>query len=350
MTLQGYLHRSGYRTAFFGKYLNSWRLADDPPYFDRWAVFPQSTRATYSGGEWNVDGKVKSVAEYSTDFLTSRALDFLREAEGQEDSRPWLMYVSTPAAHPPFRIQPKFRSAEVDRWTPNPAMFEEDLSDKPPHVQTPLTRGCDEGCARRTREKQLRTLLSVDALVKRTSDALAAMGEDNTLAIYVSDNGTLWGEHGLGRKSQPYLSSVHVPLKLRWPDRSAPVVDDRLTATVDIAPTVLAAAELRPRPSVPMDGHDLLSEDWRRSAILLEYWPVGNLPAFASLLSKRFQYTEYYESNNTVGFREYYDLKRDRWQLHNLLADRDPSIGSRRRVSLHSRLQAHRRCSGRSCP
>jgi arylsulfatase A-like enzyme len=49
-TIQSYLSSSGCRTAFFGKYLNAWQLEDNPPHFDEWATFPQSTRETYSGG------------------------------------------------------------------------------------------------------------------------------------------------------------------------------------------------------------------------------------------------------------------------------------------------------------
>src|SRR5918999_4528185 len=61
--VQAYLQGHGYRTAMYGKYLNAFSLASDPPFFDDWAVFPQSTRGTYLGGSWNVNGRRREVSE-----------------------------------------------------------------------------------------------------------------------------------------------------------------------------------------------------------------------------------------------------------------------------------------------
>jgi hypothetical protein len=66
-TRQHYLDRAGYRTGIFGKYLNSW-LRERPPYFDRWAIFGSASQA-YSGGEWNVQGTVRTVSRYATHFI-----------------------------------------------------------------------------------------------------------------------------------------------------------------------------------------------------------------------------------------------------------------------------------------
>ncbi|MBW3562726.1 MAG: sulfatase-like hydrolase/transferase, partial [Actinobacteria bacterium] len=54
---------------------------------------------------------------------------------------------------------------------------------------------------------QLRTLLSVDDLVERIFRTLERQGElDDTIAFFLSDNGYLWGEHGIDKKFVPYTS------------------------------------------------------------------------------------------------------------------------------------------------
>ena len=51
------------------------------------------------------------------------------------------------------------------------------------------------------------------------------------------------------------------------------------------------------------------------------------MPAWASIRTDDYQYTEYYEVDGVdvlVTFREYYDLAKDPYQLDNVLADGDP--------------------------
>jgi arylsulfatase A-like enzyme len=53
-TVQHYLRDAGYRTAIYGKYLNNWDLGRDPPHFDDWAIFANSSDHGYYDGTWNV--------------------------------------------------------------------------------------------------------------------------------------------------------------------------------------------------------------------------------------------------------------------------------------------------------
>jgi len=131
--------------------------------------------------------------------------------------------------------------------------------------------------------------------------------------------------------------------------------DHRLISQVDIAPTVLVAAGVTPDPNYPIDGRSL-SEPSSRARSLTEYWTssddrsVSPTPIWASLRTSQYQYVEYYASDEqTVTFREYYDLANDPWELTNLLHDRDksddPGIGA-----LERDLTADRTCSGTGCP
>ena len=346
-TLQHHLAGAGYRTGFFGKYLNSWSLSDDPPYFDQWAVFPQSTPQIYSGGSWNVDGSVRRIQSYSTRYLERRIESFLGSQEHDQDATPWLMYVSVPAPHLPLVAEPRYADASVPAWKPNPALFD-DISDKPGYVAQRTSKSCDPMCGRRIRRAQYTALRSVDDLMSQVFDELKILGESqDTLTFFTSDNGVHWGEFGLAGKRYPYRASVRVPLLMRWPRRLQPRVDRRLAANLDIGPTVLDAAGVSP---AGMDGRSLL-ERWTRPRLLLEHWGIPKVPQWASLVSKRFQYIEYYRGPRTSKpfAREYYDLRRDKWQLHNLLAE-PSSLGRLKLRTLHRRLKHDRHCSGLSCP
>jgi arylsulfatase A-like enzyme len=354
-TLQRYLQDAGYRTGIFGKLLNGWDISRDPPYFDDWSIISRAVPGGYLNGKWNERGTLKTISEYSTTYLADNAIRFLSDQE-DDDDRPWFLYISTTAPHtPPYHVEPKYENMSVPPTAPNPAMTEEDRSDKPPHVR-------NEPREESRREIQLRLLMSVDDLVERVTGRLETLEEDNTLAVYVSDNGYLWGEHGLDNKSLPYLPSVRVPMMIRWPDRiDEGMIDDRLAANVDIAPTVLDAVGLSPDDSWPHDGRSLL-ESWSRDRILTEYWQPPpedregllskvKIPAWASLTTPRYQYTEYYRRDErTPRFRELYNLEDDPWQLSNLLADKAARPADAFIERLSRRLARDRTCEAEACP
>lgn len=347
-TFQRYLQEAGYKTALFGKFLNSWPLEENPPFWDRWAFFSagQSDGANgYFDLTFNRQGKVQTIEGYVTSYLKRRAVRFIENAE-QEDARPWLLYVAPFAPHAPAIPQDKYVGAPVGPWNGNPAVSEKDRSDKPPFVQRSDNELSD---GRQTRRKQLRTLMSVDDMLSSIAKALREAHErSRTLTLFLSDNGFMWAEHGRKGKSVPYTASVRVPLFVRWPGGGVEAggVDDRLAGTVDIAPTVLHAAGIAPEE--PMDGRPLLDPSWVRDRILIEYWSGGPTPVpwdWASLRTTDAQYVEYYESLGPPAFLEYYDLVEDPWQLVNLLGDgdptNDPSI-----AGLAAQLALDRQCAG----
>ena len=70
-----------------------------------------------------------------------------------------------------------------------------DKSDKPPWVRWRTFALRD---ARDLRAAQLRTLISVDDMVGSIFRHMNLLGESDTIAFFLSDNGYLWGEHGIG--------------------------------------------------------------------------------------------------------------------------------------------------------
>jgi len=340
-TTQKYLGDAGYRTGIFGKYLNGWNLTRDPPHFDDWAIFSNSAPDGYYNGTWNVDGRQQKVSDYSTTYIRERALDFIEDP----DPRPWLLYLHTAAPHPPFTPEPRYQDAPVPPFKPNPAVNETGLADKHPIVRRLQSR---PKAVKRVRRNQLRTLMSVDDLVEEVVGLVDERAEtENTLVFFLSDNGFLWGEHGLTRKMLPYEESVGIPLLMRWPETVAPArVDSRLVATNDVPATILDAAGLESKE--PLDGRSLL-DDWDRERLLLEFWAAHGRPSWAATRTKSDVYIEYFKSDaESLTFREFYDLTNDPYQTRNLADSakgRDLDLEARARI-----LATDRRCRGLTCP
>jgi len=348
--IQRPLRQAGYATAFFGKFVNHWDLNLDPPDLDQWAIFGNSAPNGYWGGGWNVDGQIRRIDKYSTTFLKSRAVRFVEDQEFRDD-RPWFLYIAPAAPHPPFDAERRYIDARIRRWKPTPAVREQDLSDKPFWVQqvgNPPRKGQE------TRAKQLRTLMSVDDLVGSVMDTLQRNDEDrDTLAIFTSDNGYMWSDHGLGSKRWPYEPSVEVPLLVRWPGRVTPGSHQTpLVANIDIAPTLAQAAGVE-LPTA--DGRSLFGSP-ERERLLLEYvrHHVTYPPTWAGTLTKDYQYVEYYDEEGMAPiYREYYDLEDDPWQLLNVLGDLDPTndVSPERAAELSVQLADDRGCAGpQDCP
>jgi arylsulfatase A-like enzyme len=352
-TLQRYLQAAGFQTGIAGKFLNEWDLTIDPPFFDRWAIFRD--HLNYYGVDFNVDGDIRTVKGYSTTFIEQLATEFLADFE-RHDDQPWLLYVTPLASHKPFTAEPQYADAPVPSEPLNPAVLEDDLSDKPPFLQH---RELGPKGSRLKRQQQLRTLMSADDLVGRVMTEVRRLGElGNTLAVFLSDNGFLAGEHGLVDKRLPYTESTQIPLFVRWEGHiDSGTVDVRLAANIDVAPTVLAATGVSSRRRYPVDGRDLLRPEIR-SRLVMEYFfdPVRPVPEWAAARTEEFLYAEYYTKDGTTMFQEYYDLTEDPWQLTNLLGDSEEANDPPR--SLLNRLTrlvaAGSRCRGnegaRACP
>ncbi len=248
----------------------------------------------YYNGRWNVNATIRTISTYGTDFIGRRSNRFLRAAE-VNDRRPWLMYLAPAAPHGPYTAEPEYAKARVPRWDGSPSVFEKNLGDKPPYVSSGYRAGLREG--RRIRRAQFRTLMSVDDMVEKVFESMGERGEfARTLAFYISDNGYLWGEHGLTGKTVPYAESIEVPFFMRAPGAATRRVDSRMAANVDIAPTILDAAGISQDSSQPMEGRSLLDSTWRRERMFTEYQRMDNVnvPTWASIRTPDYQYVEYY--------------------------------------------------------
>lgn len=342
-TIQRHLSEAGYRTGLIGKFINGWPIDEEPPYFDDFSLFGRG----YYNSRWNINGNARKVHRYSTGFVASRAKRFIQKAE-RTDTQPWYLYVAPRAPHERAIPEDRYLGRDVGDLEENPAMFETDCSDKPPWVDCEVNMAYIE----EKRRRMLRTLLSIDDLIESTYKALDARGElDRTLVVFMSDNGYLWGEHGLVGKRPPYIGGIEIPMAMSWPGHIQPgTVDQRLVANIDVAPTIYDAADVV--PDITVDGHSLLDETWQRDRLLLEYKSFNGWPDWASTLTTDYQFTEYYEGSTDPTFTELYRLDEDPWELDNVLGDLDPLNDPRPDVLLQMRAQldADRECAGESCP
>ncbi len=357
LTITRALRNAGYRTGIFGKYFNSMPIEDKPRHFDEWAIF--NVPGAYYNRNWNVNGKVRRIAEYSTTYIGDRTLEFMKNTERRDD-QPWFAYVTPSAPHSGFTAEPKYQDAPVTPWTGRPSLYEGNpnvdpggFSDKPQYIQDAKPKK-----GRRLRKNQLRTLVSVDDMNQRLRAKLRRLGEEeNTLVFYMSDNGYLWGDHNKVSKFVPYTPSIKVPLYMSWPALvEGGRTDRRLTANIDLPTTILEAAGIA-GTTPALDGRSLVDQSWTRDRMLTESFVnveafTTDLPPWASLRDNKMQYVEYYGEGGEIVFREYYDLKEDPFQLLNLLGDDDTGNDppAEELEALHVQLEADRRCAGPACP
>jgi N-acetylglucosamine-6-sulfatase len=148
---------------------------------------------------------------------------------------------------------------------------------------------------------------------------------DQTLVIYMGDNGFMFGEHGLIDKRVSYEESIRVPLMMQCPELySGGGVVEQVVGNIDIGPTILEAAGLQ-APEY-MDGKSFLglpndeSLSWRKYFLYVYYWEKNfpQTPTQFALRGDRFKYITYY---GLWDADELYDLKADPGETKNLIAD-----------------------------
>ncbi len=329
-TLATWLQDSGYETAMVGKYLNGYSFLPRgyvPPGWNEWDAVDQGKEFLYYDYTLNENGRLVKYGnqsrDYSTSVLTTKALAFLKSASGQ--SGPFFLYFAPIAPHLPAIPAPEDRTFKAPPFVPSPSFDESNLSDKPWASEFPRMSAHEQLNVRYYRRRQLASLVAVDRSVARVISTLAARDQlANTVILFTSDNGFLWGEHRLLGKVWPYEESIRVPLVVRAPWMKAPgQTDSHLALNIDLAPTLAQLAGVEPK--LAEDGRSLVplllgsGPAWRTS-FLVEYlgrWEPGLPHPFEAIRTERYLYVEY---RNRM-WRELYDLRTDPHELHNRSGD-----------------------------
>lgn len=344
------LDEAGYRTGLVGKYLNKYFLDDPiPPGWDVWRAARNAGTGAYNYALRHNDRIVSHghrPEDYRTDVYADLAANFIRGADALR--RPFFLTVTpgVPHAegHDPPTPGPNYQGRFDEERLPRPPSFNEaDVSDKPAYAQVPPRT--DIGQMTSLYRARLASLLPVDDLVKRVVKALQRTGElSDTYIVFTSDNGYLLGEHRLKTKTWLYEESARVPLIIRGPGVPANETRTQLTGNVDLAPTILDAADAAPLR--PPDGRSLLplaadpAVDWR-DEILLE-----NRDA-AAIRTEDHMYAEHHAGQPNEE-HELYDLEADPFQLESLhdVAEHQPV-----EAQLRERLARIVDCEGpEACP
>jgi N-acetylglucosamine-6-sulfatase len=148
---------------------------------------------------------------------------------------------------------------------------------------------------------------------------------EDTLVIYMGDNGFMFGEHGLIDKRVAYETSIRVPLLMQCPAlfQGGRVVEE-VVANIDIAPTVMEAMGLF-TPS-HMDGRSILplalgqAVPWREHFLYVYYWEKNfpQSPTVFALRGDRYKYITYY---GLWDADELYDLREGPEERNNRIGD-----------------------------
>jgi N-acetylglucosamine-6-sulfatase len=394
-TMATWVKEQGYRTAFFGKYLNGYKETYIPPGWDEW----YAVTGNYLSHTFNENGHLVNYepeSYYDTDVMSDKASDYITRTAGADPpfftaDRPFLMWIGTKAPHQPATPAPRDDDSYPAISLPHPPSFDEkDVSDKPGWVSDnpPLSKE-QKRYMEELYRKRLQSMLAVDDMIGDLVGALHDSGElDNTYIVFTSDNGFHLGQHRLGAgKWTPYEEDIRVPLIVRGPGVPEGETLHHMVLNNDLAPTFadLAGSDIPsfvdgrslvplltddPKPLadwrqrfviesvaersgvphppfitestvVPLLTGDPLPGNWRRtsaaSAQSSEEW---GRPWMKALRTKNYLYVDY-----KTGEHELYDLRKDPYELNNMYATAPPEITQR----LEAQLDALRQCSAAQC-
>lgn len=369
-TIATVLQQSGYHTALVGK----WHLKSQPQGFDYYSIF-------YDQGEYRDPTFINStdpwpgdrnfgerVRGFSTDLVTEKAIEWMK---AQPAGEPFLMCCHFKATHEPYDFPERMRHLydgvvfpEPENfldWGPetNGRTFEGQTIEEIARRWTEASKDPDkwwcrypelpfstEGMSPIAERKAayqklirdyLRCAATVDDNIGKLLDALDDMGiADNTIVIYVADQGYFLGEHGFFDKRMYYEEAARMPFVIRYPGEvpAGKRVDD-LILNVDFAATLAdyAGADA-PEGSQGRSFRGNLRgdtpDDWRTS-IYYRYWTQHKeRPAHIGVRTDRYKLIFLYGNRlDMTGSTDYvsrpswefYDLQEDPYEDHNAYND-----------------------------
>ena len=329
------LRKAGYATGLFGK----WHLGEDDAYHPSRRGFDEAIVSAGAHFDFRTRPEVQHAqGTYLADFLTDRAVDFLR----RHKDRPFLLYLPHFGVHAPHQAKPEL----VERFRGKPASG----GHRDPTYAAMIA--------------------SVDESVGRILDALERFGlSDNTVVVFSSDNGGVGGyvREGLKRsgdvtdnaplrsgKGSLHEGGIRTPFIVRWPGRS-PVgaTNDTPILHVDLFPTLLELARAE-APRQTLDGQSLVPLITGRATSLGRAAIHHHFPGYLGagtgswrttpvgvIHSGDWKLMEFYED----GHLELYNLREDVGETRNLAA-----VQTERARALHADLAAWRKGIGARMP
>lgn len=176
--------------------------------------------------------------------------------------------------------------------------------------------------------ERYRMIYGMDMTIGEIIHELESLGiDDNTIIIFISDNGFYLGEHGLFGKWWGHKESVRVPIIVydpRLPENKKGQKLDQIALNIDIMPTILQYAGLEIPQSV--QGKSLVpliqgqNPEWRTDFYYEQHYErrskdgQGWIMPVEGVVSTRYKYMNYFLS----GDEELFDLNNDPNEVTNL--------------------------------
>ncbi len=328
------LRGAGYQTGHFGKYgiqinakpaeLFDDFLSKDRPYFYK-------------------DDDPVNPGRHVDEVATERTINFIRNASG---GKPFCAQISFNSAHAEDRDKVPGKKGHYpvideamtlydDVQIPLPRLNDpEYFAALPKYLQTSMNRDryhwrWDTPAKYTANMRAYFALISgVDIMVGRIVNALEEMGiAENTIIIYVGDNGYYMGDRGLAGKWSHYDQSLRVPLIIydpRQPAQRRGKVVDRIALNIDIPATILDFAGLEsPKHYQGRSLRPIVSgsvpDDWRTEFFCEHLMDNKSIPKWEGVRTERYMYARYFEQDSDA--EVLYDLKSDPEELVNLAGD-----------------------------
>ncbi len=351
------LQQAGYRTAYIGK----WHMgegSDQPrPGFDHFVT--HKGQGKYFDTEFNFNGADRRVVPgYYTTVVTDMSLAWMAEQQGaasertpSEGEEPFMLMIGQKAPHSFYFPEEKYADA-FDHVEVNYPHSSFELGEKPEWITQRLStwhgiygplfdwrKDFPDDSARgvvdfaRMVRAYWGTILSVDDSVGRLLDFLTESGDlDNTMIIFLGDNGLLEGEHGMVDKRTAHEASIRVPMLIRyprWTKGTGPLRVPQQVLTTDVAPTILDAAGAQPMEGIHGRSiQPLVSKappawrtEWLYHYNYEKQFPYT--PNVRAVRGDRFKYIRYPHGDGSPDrhMAELYDLQADPAERQNLIAN-----------------------------
>ena len=321
------LRQNDYYTGFYGKLGVDYTDAES--LFDKAEIFDRSDKYTdYRGFFYKTIGKDTVHLTHYTGYRAKEFLDSLPE------DRPFCLSLSfsAPHAHDPapeqFFWQEKSDEQYSDITFPPPGLIEDEYFNA-------LPKEVREGFNRvrwywryDTPEKYqhsmkgyYRMISEIDDEIGKLRKALQEKGlAENTVIIFMSDNGYFTGERQLAGKWLMYEESIHVPLIIYDPRAKKHQEVSDMVLNIDVPFTILDLAGIE----VPSDYQGISLTPYlvsgkpekARESILVEHlWNFDPIPSSEGLRTKKWKYFRYQRDLN---HEELYDLENDPDEMNNL--------------------------------
>lgn len=188
-------------------------------------------RQRYVEWEFEPRASVAKVEDYHDSFVTSAAIDFIRQ---QPKDKPLCLVVSLHSPHPPLDAPGEFAS-----------MFDPASLTLPANVPASVKREgrvLDHDAMKKILANYLGKIALVDRCVGQLIEALKARGTwDDSMTVFTADHGEMMGAHSAFTKGRFFDESVRVPLVVRWPGRVKAGRTAALAQMCDVYPTIVEA-------------------------------------------------------------------------------------------------------------